>query len=217
MISKWIGFGLVSVLVAALLAGGAYVVLRPDDALAQRGSGGQNRAIDGTGPLSDSSGRVGRWDDDLPRGPQQGERGGSGVLSPEADHPIGTWVELTGEVVALVDNGFTLSTDDGEMTVHLGPSWYWESVGIGLEAGDQVTVSGFYEDDEFEVGAIENTTDGTSVTLRDETGRPLWAGRGGAGGNTAAGRNGFAGCDSETEGVNGHRYGQSGQNGRNGR
>ena len=37
---------------------------------------------------------------------------------------------------------------------------------------------GFYEGDDFEIGAIEDVTSGERVTLRDDTGRPLWAGRG---------------------------------------
>jgi hypothetical protein len=37
---------------------------------------------------------------------------------------------------------------------------------------------GFYEGDDFEVGQIDNATNGQTVLVRDENGRPLWAGRG---------------------------------------
>jgi hypothetical protein len=81
-------------------------------------------------------------------------------------------------VFALEDDELTIDTSDSAVTVHLGPEWYWETEGIRLTEGDQVLVSGFYEDDTFEVASIENLTAGQMVTLRDDTGRPLWAGRG---------------------------------------
>jgi hypothetical protein len=85
---------------------------------------------------------------------------------------------LSGEVIAQVDDELTIQTADGEIVAHLGPEWYWETEGIPLGAGDQVQITGFYEGDEFEVARVENTTTGESVTLRDDSGQPLWAGRG---------------------------------------
>jgi hypothetical protein len=75
------------------------------------------------------------------------------------------------------DDELTIQTGDGPVTVHLGPEWYWEDQGIPLAEGDQVKVSGFYEDDTFELADIENLTSGETTLLRDEMGRPLWAGR----------------------------------------
>ena len=46
------------------------------------------------------------------------------------------------------------------------------------QAGDSVSLTGFYEDGDFEVGQIDDQTTGQTVSLRDESGRPLWAGRG---------------------------------------
>ena len=93
------------------------------------------------------------------------------------EHPAGTWVAVSGTVVA-VDDDLTIQTAEGEMAVETGPSWYWDEHGIGLDAGDEVVLHGFYDGEEFEVGAIENLTGGETADLRDETGRPLWAGRG---------------------------------------
>jgi hypothetical protein len=91
-------------------------------------------------------------------------------------------------VAELTGDELTLQTDDALMTVHLGPEWYWESEGIALREGDQVEVVGFYEGDVFEATRIDNLTTGLGATLRDETGRPLWAGRGRGGrGGTAGG------------------------------
>jgi hypothetical protein len=90
-------------------------------------------------------------------------------------------------VAELTGDELTLETDDGLVTVHLGPEWYWESEGITLQNEDQVAVTGFYEGDAFKVVEIENLSAQESVTLRDETGRPLWAGRGKGGRLNAAG------------------------------
>jgi hypothetical protein len=112
------------------------------------------------------------------RGQGTGSSGAQGTGVPEADHPVEAWMTVTGEVVSLEGGELTVQTTDGEVVAHLGPEWYWEEQGISLDAGDQVSVTGFYEGDEFEVGRIENLTSGESVTLRDDTGRPMWAGRG---------------------------------------
>ena len=39
-------------------------------------------------------------------------------------------------------------------------------------------MTGFYEDGEFKAGTVENLTTGETIILRDETGRPMWAGAG---------------------------------------
>ena len=46
------------------------------------------------------------------------------------------------------------------------------------ETADPVEVMGFYEGDSFEAAQIRNLSHGDEVVLRDETGRPFWAGRG---------------------------------------
>ena len=84
---------------------------------------------------------------------------------------------VEGTVIAL-DDSLSIETSEGTMDLHLGPEWYWEAEGISLAAGDTVAVSGFYEGDAFEVGRLDNLTTNESVTLRDESGRPMWAGRG---------------------------------------
>ena len=93
------------------------------------------------------------------------------------DHPADTWIAVSGTVVAF-DDDLTVQTAEGEMVFETGPDWYWDANGIALEAGDEVVLQGFYDGDDFEIGAIENVTTGEALAMRDETGRPLWAGRG---------------------------------------
>jgi hypothetical protein len=88
-----------------------------------------------------------------------------------------TWVSLV-MVVTFEGDTLVVQTGEGSVAVHLGPEWYWEAEGINIADGQQVEVTGFYEDDSFEATRVENLDTGAVVTLRDETGRPMWAGRG---------------------------------------
>jgi hypothetical protein len=70
----------------------------------------------------------------------------------------------------------TLSEE--RIQVGLGPSHYRDAQGFVLAMGDQVRVSGYWEDDEFKAGQVENLETGERITLRDASGRPMWAGQG---------------------------------------
>jgi len=48
--------------------------------------------------------------------------------------------------------------------------------GFSLSEGDELTITGFYEGDKFEVIQIVNDTSGENIRVRDQNGRPLWAG-----------------------------------------
>ena len=85
------------------------------------------------------------------------------------------WETLTGEVT-VVDGEITVQTAEGEVVVGLGQASCRE--GFALEVGDEVSVTGFYEDGEFKAGTVENLTTGETIVLRDEAGRPMWSGQG---------------------------------------
>jgi len=116
-----------------------------------------------------------------------GGRGGSGQGRGQAaepygeglaDHPSEAWTTLVGSVVTFEGDTLIVQTGDGSVTLHLGPEWYWETEGIDIAEGDEIEVTGFYEGDTFKVARVENLDTGATVALRDETGRPMWAGRG---------------------------------------
>jgi hypothetical protein len=201
MVSKVATIGLLASLAIALVGGSAYILLRPNEAVAARNTAGQNGAgQNGAGRDRDEIGtgrqghgfRGGEREQGQAVGGQgeNGSRGGKGVGQGRlgsgdvlgegvADHPVESWLTLSGRVAELTDDELTLETDDGFITMHLGPEWYWGSQGITLNSGDEVHVTGFYESDAFEVARIDNLTMELGVTLRDDTGRPMWAGRGG--------------------------------------
>ena len=85
-----------------------------------------------------------------------------------------------GTVVSPPEDGVDLvieTSDSGTLTVGTGPM-YMASQGFILEAGDSVQVQGYWEDDEFKASQVTRLADGRTITLRDELGRPAWAGAG---------------------------------------
>lgn len=81
-------------------------------------------------------------------------------------------VTITGTVRSVVGNEFILSDGTGEVIVDAGPRWYHS---INVSEGDQVTVVGEYDDDDFDAFQIIRDN-GEVFVVRDGSGRPPWAG-----------------------------------------
>ena len=188
-----LGYGMVGLLSAALLGGSAFILLNPTDTHAERGEGlvrtgaarhgngietpgqyayGRSEANEERGgPARETPGNNGAGN-----GNGNGQGGGFGQGQSEAE-TVADWETLAGTVVAM-DDELIIETAEGQVTVGLGQSTYREEMGFTLEVGDEMLVIGFYEDGEFKAGTVENITTGQTIVLRDETGRPMWAGRG---------------------------------------
>jgi uncharacterized membrane protein YgcG len=83
----------------------------------------------------------------------------------------------------------TIDTGQGTATVLLGPWVYWEKQGFTVKSGQEISIIASRaqgKDGSLYLFAqrLDNITGGTSVTLRSETGSPLWS-RGGGSGNTS--------------------------------
>jgi hypothetical protein len=92
---------------------------------------------------------------------------------------VDEWLELSGTVIGVDASLLSVQMDNGELLEMIGRPWsFAQEQGFTAEIGDRLTVTGFYEDGEFEVGGIENLTTPQSVVIREESGRPLWAGGG---------------------------------------
>jgi hypothetical protein len=88
------------------------------------------------------------------------------------------WITYEGAVTQVSVDEMVIEVSDGTQIIAEGKPWeFAQDAGFSALVGDTVTLSGYYEDDEFKVGVISNA-DNQSVQLRDETGRPSWAGRG---------------------------------------
>ncbi len=97
---------------------------------------------------------------------------------------------ITGQVVEVKEftsrNGITkgavliLKTGDKTVTVHLGPQSYLQEQPVKISAGDTVEVSGVKNvhrgQEVYLAGQVKKGAE--VLKLRDETGRPLWAGNG---------------------------------------
>lgn len=198
---KIAGVGLVVVLVGALVGGGAYVIMRSDGASAEgapggRGGAGAQATLDqcggrgrgttgagyeergaGSSGSGQSEGRVDGAGSDVGGWGNRGGLGSRGSQEPQPAAPVDHLTTVTGEVISLEDD-MVLQTAEGDVSIGLGPTWYRDSLGYTPQIGAQVQVIGFYEGETFEAVAIEDLLTGEVFTLRDEGGRPMWAGRG---------------------------------------
>ena len=84
--------------------------------------------------------------------------------------------QADGIITAVDDYGFDLALESGETVyVELGPPDFWQTQGIVLDAGQEVTIDGSIND-----GMIHATTvtlaDDQILEVRTESGQPLWSG-----------------------------------------
>ncbi len=106
----------------------------------------------------------------------------------ETSHELFT---MTGTIVQAPATGIDMiitTADQEELTIGTGPG-YLDEQGFVLAVGEDVTVTGFWEDDEFKVVTITRLSDNATIALRDEWGRPMWSGavRNGNGGGRGQG------------------------------
>ncbi len=86
---------------------------------------------------------------------------------------------VRGTVVSVDQNVLVVKTAAGaQVTVENRPWLFALESAFTAQVGDQVTLSGYDQNGVFEVARIDNASNGKSVVLRDESGRPGWSGRG---------------------------------------
>jgi hypothetical protein len=150
-----------------------------------RGDSGQNGARGGRAEQQYPNGQTLTLRDETGRPAWAGERGGRGQEEVPGDQTgtgqaqVETWLQIQGAVVSVDADALIVQTADGEqIAVENRPWWFAQETGFWAQVGNQLTLTGFYKGDEFEVGRIDDITSGQTVLLRDENGRPMWAGRG---------------------------------------
>jgi hypothetical protein len=94
-------------------------------------------------------------------------------LAAAEDHQ---WETVAGAVLSIDDTQMTVQTGGGEIVIADRPWAYALEAGFAAQVGDQVAVRGFYEGETFEAGQLTNGD--LTVAIREDTGRPLWAGGG---------------------------------------
>jgi hypothetical protein len=84
--------------------------------------------------------------------------------------------EGIGTITALDEYGFDFTTTSGETVyIELGPPDYWQTQNIDLTEGQLAAVSGSINEDMFHAETV-TLADGQVLTLRTETGQPMWSG-----------------------------------------
>ncbi len=94
------------------------------------------------------------------------------------------WLTYSGTVITASDNLWVIELMEfGSLDIEGRTLSFLQEKGFAVTEGHALTVTGFMEGEFFEVGAIENIATGETITIREETGRPLWAGGRRGGGN----------------------------------
>lgn len=110
-------------------------------------------------------------------------------LNLETGYDANTVITMTGHIVSVLAGDerrnaqLELESSGARAVVVLGPNRYWAEHGIALNAGDVVTVRGSKAQGADGVvyilaQQIIDTSRNTAVSLRNESGRPAWAGGG---------------------------------------
>ncbi len=108
---------------------------------------------------------------------QHGGNGdGSGVPAPQ--NGLTEWVTYSGVVSSYAAPGFSLLTQDGQsIAAELGNVSYLNTLGLALQNGDKVTVTGFLDTNGgLALKSLTLESTGQTYNFRDDLGRPLWAG-----------------------------------------
>jgi hypothetical protein len=136
--------------------------------------------------LRDDTGQP-MWSGGAGRGRGQGHAAtgsADGTHTPNPQVQVDEWITLTGTLVAYQGAMMTMSTPEGDLlTFRTGKPSFIASQGVTFQVGDEISVTGFYLDGEFQAGDITQLSTGLTVFLRDPNGRPLWGGPGNGGGH----------------------------------
>jgi hypothetical protein len=104
---------------------------------------------------------------------------GQGQRRDNGQAQVEEWLTIQSTVVSVDADTLVVQTLSGQQVAVENRAWWFaQEQSFSAQVGDQVTLVGFYQGDDFEVGRIENATNGQTVLVRDENGRPRWAGRG---------------------------------------
>ncbi len=107
-----------------------------------------------------------------------------GTHQPEPQAQVDEWVTYQGTLMSYQGSMMSLGTDDGQLIAfQVGRPSFFASQDVTFQVGDEIIVTGFYENDQFVAGDITKVATGERVMLRDPNGRPLWAGPGNGNGN----------------------------------
>jgi hypothetical protein len=87
-------------------------------------------------------------------------------------------LSLEGVIESIDENSLVIITQNGVVVIENRAWSYAQDQGFTPGLEDQVTIEAFYDEYvSLEVASIQDLTNGQRLVLRDENGRPMWAGR----------------------------------------
>lgn len=90
---------------------------------------------------------------------------------------VNAWITETGVIESISPDLWMIRLSDGTSLELEGRALsYLLEKGFSAKVGDNLTMTGFFDGEKFELGQIENIATGLTMRVRDENGRPLWAG-----------------------------------------
>ncbi len=113
------------------------------------------------------------------QGQSVGNGQGQGANQERVAAEIQERIVINGVVVQAPAAGIDmiLETTEGDVLIGTGPGYLVEQ-GFVVLTEDSVSVTGFWENEEFKAVEITLLDNGSSIILRDERGRPMWSGAG---------------------------------------
>jgi hypothetical protein len=110
---------------------------------------------------------------------QRGGRNSVGGVEAVGEANAMEWQTVIGKVSSVDASYLEIALSDGSSVEVGGRAWQLAAAqNFIANVGDSVTLHGFDENGVFQIGQIDNQSNGQTLSLRDTTGRPLWAGRG---------------------------------------
>jgi hypothetical protein len=108
-----------------------------------------------------------------------GRNGAGGNVEEVGEASVTEWQTVSGTVSNVDTSRAEIKLSDGRSVEVGGRAWQLAiAQNFTANAGDSVTLHGFDENGVFQIGQIDNQSNGQTLSLRDTTGRPLWSGRG---------------------------------------
>lgn len=109
------------------------------------------------------------------QGGQNEEAPGDGTSTGIAE--VEEWLTIEGTVSSTDPDLWVVTLYDGTSLEIEGRALsFLDELGFTVSVGDNLSLQVFLEDGEYEIGQIENLTTSEIAVIREESGRPLWAG-----------------------------------------
>jgi hypothetical protein len=143
--------------------------------------GNSDYAVQGGSVIQNGQGAIGQGQEGRRQGDSFAQAGATfpGDGTGQGQAQVESWVTLAGTVAGVSNSALTVETAGGDQVTVERRAWeFIQGQGFSTEVGHQVTLVGFYDGADFEVGQITDMLTGSTVLVRDDSGRPLWAGGG---------------------------------------